>query len=270
MRPVMVAALVARAGRATMAAAARDAAAGGEPRDAAPPGDAPSLVVHSDRPGAIQAIDRRGLVGWAGESGTVVVMRHAVGDFESSGGALLEVHGPAPPGDAPRRLRGMVALGVERTLEQDPAFALRILVDIAIRALSPAVNDPTTAVQVIDHLEDTLTAMARTPGLGAAWEHRDAGGALVVVEPTPRWEDLLALGVTEIREYGARSVQVARRLRAALEALRATALPEYVPAVEDELARLERRVAESFAGVEAERASTPDRQGIGGPPEHRL
>jgi uncharacterized membrane protein len=163
----------------------------------------------------------------------------------------------------------MVALGIERTLEQDPAFALRILVDIAIRALSPAVNDPTTAVQVIDHLEDTLTAMARTPGLGAAWEHRDAGGALRVVEPTPRWEDLLALGVTEIRDYGARSVQVARRLRAALEALRAAALPEYVPAVEDELARLERRVAESFGPVEAERASTPDRQGIGGPPEPR-
>jgi uncharacterized membrane protein len=269
MRPVMVAALVARAGRATMAAAARDAAAGGGARDGAPPGGAPSLVVRSDRPGAIQAIDRRGLVGWAGERGAVVVMRHAVGDFVSSGGALLEVHGTAPQGDAPRRLRGMVALGIERTLEQDPAFALRILVDIAIRALSPAVNDPTTAVQVIDHLEDTLTAMARTPGLGAAWEHRDVGGALRVVEPTPRWEDLLALGVTEIRDYGARSVQVARRLRAALEALRAAALPEYVPAVEDELARLERRVAESFGPVEAERASTPDRQGIGGPPEPR-
>ncbi len=50
----------------------------------------------------------------------------------------------------------MVALGVERTIEQDPAFAVRIMVDIAIRALSPAVNDPTTAVQVLDHLEDLL------------------------------------------------------------------------------------------------------------------
>jgi len=55
----------------------------------------------------------------------------------------------------------MFALGRERTLEQDLAFALRILVDIAVRALSPAVNDPTTAVQVLDDIEDVLLHLAR-------------------------------------------------------------------------------------------------------------
>ena len=74
--------------------------------------------------------------------------------------------------------RRTVALGVERTIDQDPAFALRILVDVAIRALSPAVNDPTTAVQVLDHLEDTMTLIGTTPGprraLGVPRRRRDA------------------------------------------------------------------------------------------------
>ena len=77
-----------------------------------------------------------------------------------------------------RRLHGMIALGTERTIEQDPAFALRVMVDVAIRALSPAVNDPTTAVQVLDHLEDTLTLIGTTAGLTGRWEFRDATGGL--------------------------------------------------------------------------------------------
>ena len=79
-----------------------------------------------------------------------------VGDFVSEGTPVILVYGG---GDvdrtAERRLRGMLALGAERTIEQDPAFALRIMVDIAIRALSPAVNDPTTAVQVLNYLGET-------------------------------------------------------------------------------------------------------------------
>ena len=88
-----------------------------------------------------------------------------------------------------------------------------------------------------------------------------------MVIPGQRWEDLLALGVTEIREYGAPSIQVARRLRATLEALRRTVLPEHVPAVDAELARLDVSVERSFgASPDADRARVPDRQGIGGPP----
>ncbi len=272
LRPVKVAAIVARAGRETMRRTTGDAAVSrGRARDEevrALAGAPAALVVRSDDAGAIQAVHHRGLMRWARQAGCVVVLGHGVGDFVSSGEILIEVHGPvAHPQIAERRLRGMVALGVERTLEQDPAFALRILVDIAIRALSPAVNDPTTAVQVIDHLEDVLTAIGRTPGLGETWEHRDDAGALRMVIPGQRWEDLLALGVTEIREYGAPSIQVARRLRATLEALRETVLPEYAPAVEAELGRLDRTVEKSFGtSPDADRARVADRQGIGGPP----
>ena len=61
---------------------------------------------------------------------------------------VIEVYGRSAP--RPEALLGCMAFGVERTIEQDPGFALRILVDIAIRALSPAVNDPTTAVQLLE------------------------------------------------------------------------------------------------------------------------
>ena len=268
MRPVKVAALVARAGRRTVERAGGGAPAAEDDEAGALADSPPALVVRSRHPGAIQAIDRRGVVRWAGKAGCVVVLGHAVGDFVSSGGTLFEVHGAVADSEgAERRLRGMVALGVERTLEQDPAFAVRILVDIAIRALSPAVNDPTTAVQVLDHLEDVLAVIGRTPGLGGNWGYRDDAGALRMVIPVQRWEDLLALGITEIREYGARSIQVARRLRATLEALRRTVLPEYVPAVDAELARLDQDVERTFgSSPDADRARMPDRQGIGGPP----
>jgi uncharacterized membrane protein len=123
-----------------------------------------------------------------------------VGDFVPESAALFEVYGQDPGTVAERRLRGMIALGVERTIEQDPAFAVRIMVDIANKALSPAVNDPTTAVQVLNHLGDTLRMIGSTPL--PVPSDRAAGNAGVLV-PTRRWEEFLSLGVTEIREYGA-------------------------------------------------------------------
>ena len=159
----------------------------------------------------------------------------------------------------------MFALGRERTIEQDPAFALRILVDIAIRALSPAVNDPTTAVQVLDYIEDLLLEIGRREPLGHA-VLRDGHGRARVVIPVRRWEQYLDLGVTEIRQYGATSVQVARRLRALLEELRGGVAPPHRAAVETALCRLEASVTASFAADDdRSMAGASDRQGIGGP-----
>jgi uncharacterized membrane protein len=158
----------------------------------------------------------------------------------------------------------MIALGVERTIEQDPAFAVRIMVDIAVRALSPAVNDPTTAVQVLDHLEDLLRLVGQTDlsDQGAPIEVMDEG----LVVPVRRWVDYLTLSVTEIREYGAESIQVVRRLRAMLEELAEAVLPERRAAVVDELARLDAVIASRWGGtVDVDLAGVSDRQGIGGP-----
>jgi uncharacterized membrane protein len=88
------------------------------------------------------------------------------------------------------------------------------LVDIAIKALSPAINDPTTAVQALDQIEDLLHRLGRR-ALDAGCV-MDEQGVLRLVFPTPTWEDYLTLAFDEIRQYGASSVQVMRRLRAAL------------------------------------------------------
>jgi uncharacterized membrane protein len=266
LRPVAVAALVAGAGRRMLEGLpVRPATGGAADRVLGTvPSSGPPMVVRTDRAGAIQAIDAGGLVALARRSDCLLVLQHFVGDFVPSGARLVEVFGPAPPA-AERRLRRMFALGRERTIDQDPAFALRILVDIAIRALSPAVNDPTTAVQVLDYIEDLLLAVSRRDlhGLG---ELCDRTGRPRVVLPVRRWEDYLELGVTEIREYGATSVQVARRLRALLIQLLADAPPPHRIAVEAELSKLDVSVAESFP-TDADRtlAGESDRQGIGGP-----
>jgi uncharacterized membrane protein len=272
LRPVAVASLVAQAGKRSLAGIAHmTSTVTGEAEREPLLLAATTLGVRTEGSGAIQAIDDRGVVEWAAQRDCLLVLRYAVGDFVSRGTRLIDVHGGVgEPVAAERELCGLIALGNERTIEQDPAFALRILVDIAIRALSPAVNDPTTAVQVTNHLEDLLLAIGTTPGLAGSWELRDREGRVRVVVPTQRWEDFLALGVTEIREYGASAIQVMRRLRAALVALRGAVLPEYVDAVERELARLDATVTAGFGEtVDLDCAATLDRQGIGGPPSLR-
>lgn len=234
-----------------------------------PGAEQPALVVRSAAPGAIQALDARGLVDWARGHQCLVVVHHSIGDFVPAGAELLEAYGAGDVDPrSERRLRGMIALGVERTIEQDPAFAIRIMVDIADRALSTSVNDPTTAVQVLDHLGDVLRVIGETdlgisPWAGA---HADRVG---VVIPVRRWEDYLTLATTEIREYGFNSIQVVRRLRAMLEELQEQVRPEHRPAVEQELARLDETVTRGFGDtIDLDRARVADAQGIGGRTAH--
>ncbi|GAA1209083.1 hypothetical protein GCM10009608_51420 [Pseudonocardia alaniniphila] len=167
-----------------------------------------------------------------------------------------------PPPD--HHLQGRFALGRERTIEQDPSFALRVLVDIAIKALSPAVNDPTTAVQVLDHIEAFLAAVAGTR-LRRQYVLAGPHGTARVVLPGRDWAQYLQLAVTEIREYGAASTQVCRRLRALLDGLLDTVPPDHRPAVLDELRRLDSSVDTAFADLARRSlARCSDRQGIGG------
>jgi uncharacterized membrane protein len=230
-----------------------------------PNGKQPSLVVRSAMPGAIQAIDVRGLVRWARKHDHLVVVRHTIGDFVPTGANLIEAYGGSGPGEgAESRLRGMVALGRERTIEQDPAFAIRIMVDIADHGLSPAVNDPTTAVQVLDHLGEVLRLIGKVDLSRSRWSgDRSVRTGLIV--RVRRWEDYLTLGTTEIREYGFTAIQVMRRMRAMLEELREEVRPEHRVAVDEELARLDATVARTFGdSIDLDRARTPDAQGIGG------
>jgi uncharacterized membrane protein len=139
------------------------------------------------------------------------------------------------------------------------------MVDVANRALSSAINDPTTAVQVLDYVEDMLMVVGRTD-LSGRGVFCDPDGTPRVVLPSRDWKDYLALGVTEIRHYGGGSVQVVRRLRALLLHLQHHVLPEHRAAVDEELARLDATVKERFGeGVDLDLARASDRQGLGGP-----
>ena len=159
----------------------------------------------------------------------------------------------------------MIALGDERTFEQDPAFAIRIMVDMANRALSPAVNDPTTATQVLDHIGEVLALIGRTD-LEERTKPSSADTPAAVVMVASRWEDFVTLAFTEIREFGATSVQIMRRLRALLEELLETVRPEHRAALEEELRRLDATVADTWhQSVDLDLASAADGQGIGAP-----
>lgn len=226
----------------------------------------PVLTVSSERGGSIQAIDVHGLVRWGSSRDHLLVMQAAVGDFVTTGQHVIAVYGAANvPAKTGRQLQRMIALGVERTVEQDAAFAIRIMADIAVKALSAAINDPTTAVQALDHLENVLRLLGDTPLQGPLM-FRDRAGIPRLIMPGRTWEDYLTLAVTEIREFGSGSIQVMRRLRAVLEDLQVSVRPEHRSAVEAELAKLDTTVSTGFAGsVDADLARRYDRQGIGGP-----
>jgi uncharacterized membrane protein len=231
----------------------------------AEPSGQPALVVRSETRGAIQAVDVQGLIRWAREHGSLLVVRRSMGDFVPTGATLFEIYG-GHGFDArdEEELWEMVALGAERTIEQDPGFAVRIMVDIADKALSAAINDPTTAVQVLDHLSDVLRLIGTTDLSAARWDPERPLSTGIVI-PVRRWEDYLVLATTEIREYGARSIQVMRRMRAMLLELHDEVLPAHRPAVEEELARLDATVIRSFGdSIDLDRASVADAQGIGG------
>lgn len=261
LRPVAVAASVSELGLQAFLDLARPTATGARPLE--PP--ASVHAIQSTRTGTIQAVSLDGLVRWAQDHGCTLAFHHGVGDFVHPHAPLLEVWGPSPPPDAGRDLEGMVALGKERTIEQDPAFAVRVLVDVANRALSAAINDPTTAVQVLDYVEDLLLVIGRSD-FSDRGIFCDADGTPRLVLPSRGWQEYLALGVTEIRQYGGSSEQVVRRLRALLLHLQEAVLPEHRGAVDEELARLEATVYERFGeGIDLDRALVPDRQGLGGP-----
>jgi uncharacterized membrane protein len=223
-----------------------------------------TLTLHYiGRPATIQALDVPALLDLASAAGAVVVVIASVGDTLVESGVMLRVHGGTRAIDE-RALRAAFVLGSERTFEQDPKYAIRLLVDIAIRALSPAVNDPTTAVQALDHIEDLLLRLGRRRlEIGA---FRDGRGTLRLAVPYPEWDDFLNLAFDEIRHCGATSVQVMRRMKALAADLIRALPPERHQAVQHHQHRLDATIASSFQDArEKQEASVEDRQGLGIP-----
>ena len=225
-------------------------------------GEPGRVVLHKGTSGVVLAVDLDGLVVLARAADGFIEFAPQVGDFLAVDEPLFRLYGGAASIDD-RRLRASVALGTERTMQQDPTFALRILVDIAIKALSAAINDPTTAVMAIDQLHRMLRVV------GLRHLHNDVlrveQGNVRVLFLTPKWEDYVHLTCTEIRHCGAGSVQVMRRMRSMLENL-LQSLPEHRHAeLRRQIDLFERTVEERFAFAEDRAlARVADPQGLGG------
>lgn len=236
----------------------------------------------SARSGYIQAVDPDPLVRVAVRHDVVVVVARQVGDHVVAGTPIAWAWGrtagqPPPGADTLREaVDEAVQVGFERTMVQDVGFGIRRLVDIANKALSPAVNDPYTGVQAVHHLSVLLCSLARLR-LGD-WIVRDDQGELRVAVPRPKFPDYLRLGTAQIRRFGAAEPAVTRALIVLLrdvgtssatedrrhacvrhirlvldDARRATAQPADVEAVTDEAAAALRLLGVDPSDVLADR-----------------
>jgi uncharacterized membrane protein len=225
-------------------------------------GEPGRVIPHGGTSEIVLAANLRKLITEAQRSNGVIEFVPQVGDFIATDEPLFKLYGGAASLDADD-LRSAVAFGLERTMEQDPTFAYRIVVDIALKALSPAINDPTTAVIAIDQLHRLLRQAGnrnlRTDEILAK------SGQLLVLFRTPNWEDFVHLAFTEIRQCGAQNMQIARRLRAMIDNLIET-LPKHRHAVLlAELKLLDRDVERHFVHPEDRAlARLGDSQGLGG------
>ena len=190
-------------------------------------------TVCSDDRGVVTSVDLDRLAGVAQQCGVVLVVVPRPGEFVATGMPLVAVHGEVAEvdSDAARDIRAAIRLARERDLSDDPAFGFRQLVDIAERALSPGVNDPTTAAQCLDHLHDLLRRLVDRPLPAERVEALD--GIVRVVAPQPTWDDYVALALDEISHWGADSIQVERRVAAMLDDLTGVVSVDRLPAIEE-------------------------------------
>ncbi len=219
-------------------------------------------ILHRGTSAIILAVDVPRLIAEAKSEGGVIEFAPQVGDFVGAGEPLFLLRGAAKSIDDDL-LRSCVIFGSERTLEQDPLFGIRILVDIAIKALSAAINDPTTAVLAIDQLHGLLRSAGRR-NLRTDFI-LGPNGALRVIFRTPDWDAFVHLAFVEIRFYGASNIQIARRLRAMIINLANTLPADRHAALRLELHLLDQMLEKLYVLPEdLALARIPDSQGLGG------
>jgi uncharacterized membrane protein len=218
-------------------------------------------ILYNGISASVLEVDIKRLMSVASRNQAVIEVLYSAGDTVPEGAAVMRVFGDGFAQPDWQLLRA-VRLGEQRTIDQDPKYALRLIVDIAIRALSPAINDPTTAVMALDRLEDLLRLLI-TRELVIKYRY-DTKGKLRVIYPSPDWEDFLGLAVDEIRFYGAKSIQVSRRLLALLNDLEAISPEQRKSVIRDHIHRVELSIIRAFPDKEDRwEAGQMDRQGIG-------
>ncbi|HBO44175.1 MAG TPA: DUF2254 domain-containing protein, partial [Planctomycetaceae bacterium] len=172
-------------------------------------------AVGARKTGYIESIDGNALLAFARKHGTIVRMERGIGEFVVEGAVLISVAGPNGPDDeAAAKLNAVFVIGRQRTVQQDAGFGIRQIVDIAMKALSPGVNDTTTAVMCVDYLGAIL---ARLAGRRIATPQRLAEGELRVIARGPCFESLLAEAFDQIRQNAEGNVAVLTRQLQTLE-----------------------------------------------------
>jgi len=175
--------------------------------------------------GYIQRVDGEGLLRVARDHGAVVRMERGIGDFVIEGAPLAWIvpgaRGPAARdvgdgdrGGAAGAAAALFVVSSYRTVDQDPEFGVRQIVDIALKALSPGVNDTTTAVTCVDYLGAIL---ARVADREIESRSRTEDGVLRVVARGPTFETLLRTAIDEVRQNARGNVSVLARLFEVLE-----------------------------------------------------
>jgi uncharacterized membrane protein len=221
-----------------------------------------SRLVRATESGVVIGIGSEQLVEEASRADCALELVPALGEFVPADAPLFRVHGEPSALDEDR-LREALILKLEPTLDQDVAYGIRLLVDIAERSLADSpFQDPTTTVQAIDRLHDLLRQLVRRPFPDG--RHRDGAGQVRLTVRSMSWEAYVLLAFEEIRLAGGASPPVTRRLKAALVDLRSIAPPERVSVIDRQLELLTAAVK---AALDEERdvevALADDREGIG-------
>lgn len=209
--------------------------------------------------GVILGVDRWRLVQLGQQYHCLLQLVPKVGEYVPIGAAVVAVHGAdGPPEDAVRRC---IHLGRSRTMYQDPLYGIRQLVDVAIQALSPALNQPTTAVIVIDRLEELLLRIGRRPQPTGFF--LDTDGVVRLMHPEPTWTETVDLAFTEIAIYGASAPAVIRRLAAAYDRLHQSVPGNLRIDVARHIALLERLAGGALQSEHPMATPRPDPRGLG-------
>lgn len=174
-------------------------------------------AIGASKTGYIESIEGDALLSLARKHETIVRMERGIGEFVVKGAPLISVAGMSQPEDeAAGELNAVFVISRHRTVEQDAGFGIRQIVDIALKALSPGVNDTTTAVMCVDYLGAILTQLAPR---GTASPHRLDQGQLRVIARGPSFESLLAEAFDQIRQDAQGNVAILTRQLQALETI---------------------------------------------------
>lgn len=219
-----------------------------------------ALGVAASKSGVLIRLDEEALVQAAATADAILEVVPALGDFVAEGATLFRVWGS---GLDDEELRHAAGLDVERRLERDPAWGLRILVDTCLRALSPSVNDPTTAVQALDRIYELLRLLTVREMPQSRWT--DTQGEVRLFVRARRWEDFVALGIDEVRRAGGQHLQILRRLRALLLDLIEVSPTARQPPLQQRLELVDAMAGQLDTVQDRELAGQVDPQGLGGP-----